>query len=263
MYPSLSHLEVDLAVVDEKDGDDEHDDGNDEEEDEDWDMELIGTAADDAQREESNSFFRALLATTDGPDACGVGGGDTGAGVGRAYTLPDTYKLIENAKHCFEATHRRPSSGVVYPPATTLLTLELDGFPLYANKQLEEWLQHIVQPKEQAAIGLEKQWSHVAIEICHPPQGESLFANVVSKCHQLFPAWRHAMTLVECRYVSHHWAYFQSHQYVWQRPLEVVVEPVVFATPYPSGQDLLRRYLALYTALNDDDVKQHAGNLSQ
>ncbi|RHY79942.1 hypothetical protein DYB30_000936 [Aphanomyces astaci] len=345
MYPSLSHLEVDLAVVDEKDGDDEHDDGNDEEEDEDWDMELIGTAADDAQREESNSFFRALLATTDGPDACGVGGGDTGAGVGRAYTLPDTYKLIENAKHCFEATHRRPSSGVVYPPATTLLTLELDGFPLYANKQLEEWLQHIVQPKEQAAMGLEKQWSHhvcpddvlsglapdtlhrfsqllvyfvrrshvpeaklllqafanqldeprwyqlqdtsavhgkpteddewhnlwggwsveiaqVAIEICHPPQGESLFANVVSKCHQLFPAWRQAMTLVECRYVSHHWAYFQSHQYVWQRPLEVVVEPVVFATPFPSGQDLLRRYLALYTALNDDDVKQHAGNLS-
>ncbi|KAF0683564.1 Aste57867_24421 [Aphanomyces stellatus] len=155
-YPSLSHLEVDLTAVMEDDGGDGGDD-----DDEDWDTELtfggVGstvTTAVDAKglRDENNSFFRSLLTdTTSDPSS-------VAAAAQAGYTLPETYRLVENAKHCFkqQARHRHNS---LFPQATPLLTLEHDGFPHLAEKQLEEWLCQIITSKEQAALALEKQWS--------------------------------------------------------------------------------------------------------
>ncbi|OQR97027.1 hypothetical protein ACHHYP_12899 [Achlya hypogyna] len=129
------------------------DDGDDDDDIEDWDKELLSCSTLDcdgyaAQREENNSFFRSLLPNLDllppSPTAQRAG-------------LPDTHKLLECARSTFRNTESAAPL-LAFAKATPLLTLEADGFPVFSEAQLEEWLSTFVQNKEDAAMAQEGQF---------------------------------------------------------------------------------------------------------
>ncbi|KAG9416424.1 hypothetical protein AC1031_000827 [Aphanomyces cochlioides] len=310
----MTHL--DLTAMDEKEDDDE-----------DWDQELLSSREDTTQtREENNLSFRVLLESSDAPDSASASTKEGGG-------LPDSCKLVACALHCFNSKLPKPRESV-FPPATPLLTLEADGFPCYTDKRLEEWLQHLVPSKEQAAMNLERTWSDVnresllldlssetfhrfsqvlsyyvrrnrtedavdvfrafgncleeqvqelkgnqdslhmsedewrhirggwsietlqiAVEACRPPDHIPLFVGIMKKIIRLFPTWKSAAELVECRYVAHHWEHFQSNSFLWQSLTNDKVLSGNFATECASGQELLTRYVSLFKTLVNDERK--------
>ncbi|EQC31439.1 hypothetical protein SDRG_11038 [Saprolegnia diclina VS20] len=315
-----------------------NDEDEDEDDIEDWDKELTCTTLDydgyASQREENNSFFRSLLPNVDllgappAPldDRLAPSSPDAKRATLTAPCLPDSQKLLENAHACF----RNAPSGP--PPlaavrATPLLTLEADGFPAFNEAQLHDWLQNIVQTKDEAALAEEAPWltpcdseiflhakggiaamrlshatfgarlSHcirrrrvldakkllegyfrdlelessllvgcdadayilggwsmeflqLAIEALLPNENHLLFAEYAAICGRLYPAWHAIWALLECRYVLHHWAFYEGATYAWQIDL-VLDTSVALPIEHGLGRTVALRYLALLAVADD------------